>query len=74
MQQTMELDTSIISEASPSEMADFSETRLPDVEPVNSAAGTGLPFIGNRPVAEQQRLLIALMVVGVLGLLAMTVV
>ncbi len=73
MQQTMELDTSIISEAAPSEMADFSETRMPDADVAAMAAGTGLPLIGNRPVAEQQRLLIALIVIGVIGLLVMTV-
>ena len=73
MQQTMELDTSIISEAAPSEMADYSETRLPDAEEVAATAGTGLPIIGNRPVAQQQRLLVTLIVLGVLGLLAITV-
>ena len=73
MQQTMELDTSIISEAAPSEMADFSETRMQESETAEMAAGTGLPLIGNRPVAEQQRLLIALIVIGVIGLLVMTV-
>ena len=73
MQQTMDLDTSIISRAAPSEMADYSETRLPEAGAVAAVAGTGLPFIGNRPVAQQQRVLIALMVIGVLGLLAMTV-
>ena len=73
MQQTMELDTSIISEAAPSEMADFSETRMQEADAAALAAGTGLPLIGNRPVAEQQRLLIALIVIGVIGLLVMTV-
>ena len=73
MQQTMELDTSIISEAAPSEMADFSETRMQEADVAAMAAGTGLPLIGNRPVAEQQRLLIALIVIGVIGLLVMTV-
>ncbi len=73
MQQTMELDTSIISEAAPSEMADFSETRMQEADVAAAAAGSGLPLIGNRPVAEQQRLLIALIVIGVIGLLVMTV-
>ncbi len=73
MQQTMELDTSIISEAAPSEMADFSETRMHEADVAAAAAGSGLPLIGNRPVAEQQRLLIALIVIGVIGLLVMTV-
>ena len=73
MQQTMELDTSIISEAAPSEMADFSETRMQEADVAALATGTGLPLIGNRPVSEQQRLLIALIVIGVIGLLVMTV-
>ena len=71
MQQTMELDNSIISEAAPSEMAEFSETRMQGAEA--AAASTGLPLIGGRPVAEQQRLLIALIALGVIGLLLTTV-
>src|SRR5262245_36720458 len=62
------VDTSIISEAAPSEMAgDFSESRIPaDVQA--SALTSGLPLIGKRPVAEQQRLLLVLGAVGALGL------
>ncbi|HUG23842.1 methyl-accepting chemotaxis protein [Piscinibacter sp.] len=72
MQQTMAgADSSIITEAAPSEMADFSETRLQGTEAANEA-GSGLPIIGKRPVEEQQRLLIITAVVGFLGLLAMT--
>ena len=73
MQQTMELDSSIISEAAPSEMADFSETRMPVAEAGSFEGGTGLPLIGSRPVAEQQKLLIALIVLGAVGLLLTTV-
>ncbi len=62
--------TSIISEEAPSELADFSETRLQGVELATAAAGgSGLPFIGNRPAEQQQRLLGALVVIGVLGLI-----
>ena len=74
MQQTMELDTSIISEAAPSEMADFSETRLQDGElGAAGVAGTGLPLIGRRPVAEQQRTLFIMVAIGLGGLILMTV-
>jgi twitching motility protein PilJ len=73
LQQPMDLDTSIISEAAPSGMAEFSETRLPDAAaPALAAAGTGLPVIGTRPVAEQQRILFFMIVLGFIGLIAMT--
>ena len=73
LQQPMDLDTSIISEAAPSGMAEFSETRLPEAAvPAMAAAGTGLPLIGNRPVAEQQRILFFMIVLGFIGLIAMT--
>ena len=65
-------DTSIISEAAPSEMADFSETRLHDADRARAAAGTGLPLIGHRPVADQQRILIGMALLGLLGLVVMT--
>ncbi|MEP7101212.1 MAG: methyl-accepting chemotaxis protein [Burkholderiales bacterium] len=73
MQQTQELDTSIISEAAPSEMADFSETRIQDAELAAGVAGTGLPLIGKRPVADQQRILFVMVGVGLIGLILMTV-
>ena len=65
------MDTSIISEAAPSEMAEFSETRIQ--EAAAAAAGTGLPVIGNRPVAQQQRILAVMVGVGLVGLITMTV-
>ena len=68
-----DIDTSIISEAAPSEMTDFAETRVPDNDLAAAAAGTGLPLIGRRPVAEQQRILLLMVVLGLLGLLMMTV-
>ena len=71
-QQNVDLDTSIISEAAPSEQADFSETRLSDAELANAGAETGLPFIGHRPVAQQQRILFSMVGVGLFGLLLMT--
>ena len=72
LQQTMDLDTSIISEAAPSGMAEFSETRLPDAGSAAASAGTGLMLIGGRPVAEQQRILFFMIVLGFIGLIAMT--
>jgi twitching motility protein PilJ len=73
LQQPIEHDTSIISEAAPSGMAEFSETRLPDAAmPALAAAGTGLPVIGKRPVAEQQRVLFFMIVIGFVGLIVMT--
>jgi len=69
-QQGQDFDTSIISEAAPSEIADFSETRLQGDD--LAAAGTGLPLIGHRPVAQQQRILFILVGIGVFGLILMT--
>ena len=69
-----DFDTSIISEAAPSEMADFSETRLQDDElAAAGAAGTGLPLIGQRPFAQQQRILFAMLGIGLVGLVLTTV-
>ena len=72
MQQTQELDTSIISEAAPSEMADFSETRIQEGALAAGAAGTGLPLIGGRPIAQQQRILFIMVAGGLLGLVLVT--
>jgi twitching motility protein PilJ len=50
-------DSSILSEALPSETAgEFIETRLPGLHGAG-AAGTGLPLIGALPLARQQRIL-----------------
>ena len=74
VRQVADLDTSIISEAAPSEMADFAETRLRDAGLAGAAAaGTGLPLIGRRPVAEQQRILAFMLGLGLVGLVLMTV-
>lgn len=52
-------DSSIISEATPSELApDFTESRLHAGGLAATGAGVAaLPLIGNRPLAEQQRIL-----------------
>ena len=70
---TVNLDSSIISEAAPSEIADFSETRLPSGDNAALMSGTGVPLIGNRPVGQQQRLLGAMVLIGLVGLVGMTI-
>jgi twitching motility protein PilJ len=65
-------DSSIITEAAPSELADFGETRLQGDNP-ETEIGTGLPLIGNRPVQQQQRILFGMVGVGLAGLVIMTV-
>ncbi len=72
-QPAVEADASIISHPAPSELPDFSETRIPDAELAPVPAGTGLPLIGNLPVARQQRILIAVVGIGLIGLILMTV-
>jgi twitching motility protein PilJ len=71
MQQTADLDTSIITEAAPSEMADFSETRIQEGD-LDARSGTGVPLIGGQPVATQQRILFIMVGVGLIGLILMT--
>jgi twitching motility protein PilJ len=68
---TAHMDSSIITEAAPSEIADFSETRLP-AGMGDDAGATGLPLIGKQPVAAQQRILLGLVAIGLLGLIGMT--
>mgnify|MGYP001806024438 CR=1 FL=1 len=69
MQPTVNMDSSIITEAAPSEMADFNEARTPEA---TDATGSGLPLIGHRPVADQQRILSILVLFGLFGLVAVT--
>ncbi|WP_326539018.1 methyl-accepting chemotaxis protein [Pseudorhodoferax sp.] len=67
------MDSSIISEAAPSELAaDFSETRLPG--DYDEAPASGLPVIGGWPTARQQRVLLGLFGAGLLGLILVAVV
>jgi twitching motility protein PilJ len=73
VQQTAAADSSIISEAAPSEMADFSETRIQAGDAANDT-GSGLPLIGHRPVGAQQKILGGIVAVGLLGLVVMTAV
>src|SRR4051812_37605216 len=66
------MDSSIITEAAPSEIADFSETRLPAADGADAGGATGLPLVGNLPIATQQRLLLTLVGLGLVGLVGMT--
>ena len=62
---------SIISAAVPSEIADFTETRLQGVDSGAAPLMATLPVIGRRPVAEQQRILLALLAIGLIGLIGL---
>ena len=68
-------DSSIISEAAPSEMSDgFSETRLDGPATDGAvAAGSALPLIGRLALGTQQRVLGGLLFIGLLGLLVVTI-
>ncbi len=65
-------ESSIISEATPSETADFTETRLQE-DTGAAPLGAALPLIGNRPAAQQQRILLAILGIGLFGLIVLTV-
>ena len=68
---TLSQDSSIISEATPSELpGDFAETR---VQGADGGAAGGLPVIGNLPAAEQQRVLGGVLFLGLIGLVLATV-
>ncbi|MBC7938672.1 MAG: type IV pili methyl-accepting chemotaxis transducer N-terminal domain-containing protein, partial [Chitinophagaceae bacterium] len=63
-------DSSIISEAAPSELApEFSETRLPGQNFEESAFSSGLPVVGGWPLARQQRAAAIVFGLGLAGLL-----
>ena len=64
---------SIISEAVPSEIADFTETRLQGADTGVAPLGGSLPLIGKRPVADQQRILLGLLGLGLIGLIVVTI-
>jgi twitching motility protein PilJ len=70
---TVQMDSSIITEAAPSEIADFSETRIPSSGADDAPGATGLPLIGNQPVGTQQRILLSLVGLGLVGLVGMTI-
>jgi twitching motility protein PilJ len=62
---------SIISEAVPSEIADFTETRLQGADSGAAPLVGTLPLIGQRPVGEQQRILLGMLVIGLIGLIGL---
>ena len=62
---------SIISEAVPSEIADFTETRLQGADSGAAPLVGTLPLIGQRPVGEQQRILLGLLVLALAGLIGL---
>jgi len=64
---------SIISAETPSEIADFTETRLQDADTGAAPLGAALPLIGSRPATEQQRILLAILGLGLLGLIVLTI-
>ena len=66
-------DTSIISEQTASELADYAELRQVDAAAAATAlsAGNGLPLIGKKSQATQQNILTALAVLGLMGVIAM---
>jgi twitching motility protein PilJ len=69
----MDEDSSIISEASPSELApEYSETRQPGNSAEAESAGSGLPVVGHWPLARQQRAMAVLFGIGLLGVLVTT--
>ncbi|MFT3956917.1 MAG: methyl-accepting chemotaxis protein [Piscinibacter sp.] len=72
LQQTAQMDSSIITEAAPSEMAEFTEARNAGPETLSAGTG-GLPVIGARPVGEQQRILGGLVLLGIVGVVATTI-
>lgn len=66
---SVDKDSSIISEVAPSELpGEFAHTRMQSGDAGESRSR--LPLIGHLPVAQQQRILGALTVLGVVGLLA----
>ena len=70
---TRPADSSLLSEVVPSETAgDFADTRLPGAYG-EAQSGTGLPLIGNMPLARQQRLLTGAVVAGLVLLVLGTV-
>ncbi len=73
MQQTAQMDSSIITEAAPSELADLAEARSAAGPETQSTGSSSLPVIGARPVAEQQRILGGLVLLGIIGVIATTI-
>jgi twitching motility protein PilJ len=63
-------DSSIISEAAPSELApEYSESRVAGVPVDGAKLSTGLPIVGHWPLASQQRAMVTVFAAGLAGLL-----
>ena len=69
MQDTQGADTSIITEAAPSDLGAYADAI--DPQPATVAEVSALPFIGHKSLAAQQRILGGAVVVGIAGLLLM---
>ncbi|MDP1900764.1 MAG: methyl-accepting chemotaxis protein [Rubrivivax sp.] len=68
-------DSSIISEAAPSELAaEYDEIRLSGAPADSDAVHSGLPVIGDWPILRQQRAMMALFAAGLIGVLLTTAV
>jgi twitching motility protein PilJ len=67
-------ESSLLSEsAATGAQTDFGETQVPlgGIDAAASGGGTGLPLIGGLSLARQQRILLALVAIGLLGLVVM---
>jgi twitching motility protein PilJ len=70
----MNTDTSISAEVSISELQEFGDSNSRhDQLALQPSSGGQLPVIGDRPVSEQQWILGSLLVIGFIGLLAMSI-
>ena len=69
LQQVDTAESSIITEAAPSDLGAYAEAQ--EAQPADAAAIAGLPFIGHRPLESQQRILGGAVIVGIAGLLLM---
>ncbi len=70
----MKTESSILADTSASELPEFSESSIQtEYMPITLPSGSGLPFIGSRPVSDQQWILGAMVVLGLVGLVATTV-
>ncbi len=68
-------DSSIISEAAPSELpGDFAGTRLEGTTAETAGSQSRVPLIGHMPVAQQQRVLGGLTIGGLVGLVLITII
>jgi twitching motility protein PilJ len=71
--QAPSFDSSLISEASPSQITEFADTHLQPRMPGLQEVSSGLPFIGRKTPAAQRRILIGIGEVGLFGLVLTTV-